>query len=275
METREHDEMSSDSSEEPARSEGGTSTAPSSPEALDADGSVAADTAMPTLPPRVEPAPTPRLERPPEVEERLVSLEQLDEDAIFQLRPAGDVGRLAMDLARLGQAFPVDVRRREGTDRFQLVSGFRRVAALRFLRRTSVLARVHARLPDEDALLVALAGVLHAASPTPGELADLEARLEQEGRLTAAARDMLGRARETDDALAPESVVGAEEEAGEEEVDADELAGQLTARIAELNQDLSLLAPVFDALEPGRRAELLQQLRYAAELVAYFDQEES
>lgn len=275
METREHDEMSSDSSEEPARPEDGTGTAPSSPEALDADGSVAADTAMPTLPPRVEPAPTPRLERPPEVEERLVPLEQLDEDDTFQLRPAGDVGRLAMDLARLGQAFPVDVRRREGTDRFQLVSGFRRVAALRFLRRTSVLARVHARLPDEDALLVALAGVLHAASPTPEELADLEARLEQEGRLTAAARDMLGRARETDDALAPESVVGAEEEAGEEEVDADELAGQLTARIAELNQDLSLLAPVFDALEPGRRAELLQQLRYAAELVAYFDQEES
>jgi len=270
METREHDEMSSDSSEEPAGSEDGTSTAPSSPEALDADGSVAADTAMPTLPPRVEPAPTPRLERPPEVEERLVSLEQLDEDDTCQLRPAGDVGRLAMDLARLGQAFPVDLRRREGTDRFQLVSGFRRVAALRFLRRTSVLARVHARLPDEDALLVALAGVLHAVSPTPEELAELEARLEQEGRLTAAARDMLGRARETDQPLAPESVEGAEEE-----VDADELAAELTARMAELNQDLSLLAPVFDALEPGRRAELLQQLRYASELVAYFDEEES
>jgi len=133
-----------------------------------------------------------------------------------------------------------------------------------------VLARVHARLPDEDALLVALAGVLHAVSPTPEELSELEARLEQEGRLTAAARDMLGRARETDQPLAPESVEGAEEE-----VDADELAAELTARMAELNQDLSLLAPVFDALEPGRRAELLQQLRYASELVAYFDEEES
>src|SRR4029453_13207184 len=98
--------------------------------------------------------------------ERLVSLEQLDEDAIFQLRPAGDVGRLAMDLARLGQAFPGAARRRGGTDRFQLVSGFRRVAALRFLRRTSVLARVHARLPDEDALLVALAGVLQDRKST-------------------------------------------------------------------------------------------------------------
>ena len=80
---------------------------------------------------------------------------------------------------------------------------------------------------------------------------------------------MLGRARATDDGLAPESV-GSE---GEEEVDADELASELTARLGELNQDLALLAPVFDALEPGRRAELLQQLRYAAELVAYFEEE--
>jgi hypothetical protein len=80
---------------------------------------------------------------------------------------------------------------------------------------------------------------------------------------------MLGRARATDDGLAPESVEGE----GEQEVDADELASDLTGRMGELNQDLSLLAPVFDALEPGRRAELLQQLRYAAELVAYFDEE--
>jgi hypothetical protein len=232
------------------------------------DGGTAADPAQPTLPPRVEPVPAPRLDRPPQVEERVVSLEQIDEHDAFQLRPAGDVGRLAMDLARLGQAFPVDVRPVEGTDRFQLVSGFRRVAALRFLRRTSVLARVHASLPDEDALL--LAGVLHAAAPTSEELGEIEARLEREGRLSAAARDMLGRARATDDGLAPESVGGEEEE-----IDADELAAALTARLGELNQDLALLAPVFDALEPGQRAELLQQLRYAAELVAYFDQEES
>ena len=269
METREHPQMSSDSPEERAGPDEGAA-APPSPEAIDADGAVAADSAVPTLPPRVEPASAPRLERPSEVEERLIPLEQLDEDHAFQLRPAGDVDRLAMDLARLGQAFPVDVRRREGTDRYQLVSGFRRVAALRFLRRTSVRARVHADLSDEDALLVALAGILHAAEPTPEELGELEERLLREGRLSAAARDMLDRARASDDGLAPESVEGEEEE-----VDADELAAELTARMGELNQDLALLAPVFDALEPGRRAELLQQLRYAAELVAYFDQEES
>src|SRR5262245_42669960 len=117
MERPEHQEMTSDSGEERPASDPGS-------------------TQPPTLPPRVEPAPAPRLDRPPEVEERLIPLDALDEDDTFQLRAAGDVGRLAMDLARLGQAFPVDVRRREGSDRFQLVAGFRRVAALRFLQRT-------------------------------------------------------------------------------------------------------------------------------------------
>src|SRR5262244_1899687 len=174
METREPEETSPDSSEEPTGPEEGTGAPPR--EGLEPAAATAADSAMPTLPPRVEPSPTPHLERTPQVEERLVSLDLVDEDDSFQLRPAGDVGRLAMDLARLGQAFPVDMRLREGSDRFQLVSGFRRVAALRFLRRTSVLARVHEQLSDEDALLVALAGILHAAAPTPQELADLEKR---------------------------------------------------------------------------------------------------
>ena len=268
MERHEPHEMTSDSSEERPRP--GTGDAPSSPEALDADGAVAADAAMPTLPPRVEPSPAPRLERSPRGGgARSSRSTRSTTTTTFQLRPEGDVARLAMDLARLGQAFPVDVRPGEASDRFQLVTGFRRVAALRFLQRTSVLARVHTRLRDEDALLLALAGALHAEAPTAEELEAIEVRLEQEGRLSPAARDMLGRARATDDGLAPESVEGE----GEQEVDADELASDLTARMGELNQDLSLLAPVFDALEPGRRAELLQQLRYAAELVAYFDEE--
>jgi ParB/Sulfiredoxin domain len=263
METPEH-EMTSDPPEE--------SAAPASAAPGERDGAEAAEPAadapMASLPPRVEPVPDPRLDRAAEVEERLVPLDALDDDDTFQLRPVGDVGRLAMDLARLGQAFPVEARRRAGEERFQLVAGFRRVAALRFLQRTAVLARVHASLSDDDALLIALAGVLHGAAPTPEELADLEGRLDREGRLSAAARDMLGRAR-AEEELAPESV----EDSGEEEVDADELATELTARLGDVNQDLALLAPVFDALEPGRRAELLQQLRYVAELVAYFEEE--
>ena len=80
METREQEQMSSDSSEERTGPDEGGGAVPPSPEAVDADGAVAADAAMPTLPPRVEPTPTPRLDRPPEVDERLVSLDQIDED---------------------------------------------------------------------------------------------------------------------------------------------------------------------------------------------------
>jgi ParB family transcriptional regulator, chromosome partitioning protein len=226
----------------------------------------------PTLPPRVEPGVGPRLAAVSSVEERLVPLDALDPDASFRLREEGEVGRLAMDLARLGQALPVDVRRRAGSEQLQLLTGFRRVAALRFLQRNEVLARIHTQLSDEDALLIALAAVLHGSALAPEEVGQVAERLEAEGRLSAAARDMLDRARSEDDGLAPELVE--EDATGEEEVDADELAAAVTSQLGELNQDLALLAPVFEALEPGRRAELLEQLRYAAELVAYFEDEE-
>ena len=74
---------------------------------------------------------------------------------------------------------------------------------------------------------------------------------------------MLEKALATDDSLAPEST--------EEEVDADELAADAAQRLGSLNQDLSLLADVFTSLDESRRAELLMQLRYSAELVAYLE----
>src|SRR5271154_6422573 len=69
----------------------------------------------------------PVLARPIHVEQALLSLDQLDPDETFRFRPEGDVSRLAQDIARLGQVFPVDVRVQGET--FQLVCGFRRVAA--------------------------------------------------------------------------------------------------------------------------------------------------
>lgn len=203
----------------------------------------------------------PLLERPIHVEQGLLALDQLDEDDAFRLRPEGDVSRLAQDVARLGQVFPVDVRVREG--RFQLLCGFRRVAALRFLQRDKVLARIHTELSDEDALLVALADALHGEPASQEELLLLRERLQEEGRLGPAARDMLEQAL-GEGGLSPEGP--------EQEIDADELAAALTQRLADANQDLALLVPVFGALEDDRKAELLTQLRYAAELVAYLEE---
>jgi ParB family transcriptional regulator, chromosome partitioning protein len=191
-----------------------------------------------------------------------ISLEQVAEDTTFQIRSEGEISKLATDVARLGQLFPVDVRPM-GPDRYQIICGFRRVAALRFLKRDKVQARIHTDISDEDALLLALAAAIHASPVERAELEAKRAELEEQGRLSAATRDMLEKALATEDTLAPESV--------EEEVDADELAADAAQRLGALNQDLSLLADVFNSLDESRRAELLMQLRYSAELVAYLE----
>ncbi|WP_244224587.1 ParB/RepB/Spo0J family partition protein [Corallococcus sicarius] len=217
------------------------------------------DAATPGEEPRVE-AIEPRVMG--QVTAMVLPLERLEEDTTFRLRDEGDVSELATDLARLGQLFPVDVRPR-GDERYQLICGFRRVAALRFLKRDHVQVRVHEELSDEDALLLSLADAIHAS---PVEHDVLEAKrdsLEAEGRLTAPVRDMLEKALATEETLAPEGV--------EEEIDADELAADVAQRMGALNQDLSLLADVFAALDESRRAELLMQLRYSAQLVAYLE----
>ena len=194
-----------------------------------------------------------------------VPLEALDEDEAFALRPVGEVDRLATDIARVGQLAPVDLRP-SSEGRYQVVAGFRRVHALRLLQRDKVLARVHPGLSDEDALLLALAPAIHQHAVTLEQLSAARDRLAAEGRLTGLLRDMLEKALAPDDGLESEYVPGVEEE-----VDADELALATAARLAELNQDLALLADVYAGLDDARKLELLRQLRYAAELVAYLE----
>ena len=195
----------------------------------------------------------------------LIAIDRIDDGPQFQVRPLGDLSALATDLARLGQLFPVDVRPRG--DRYQLVCGYRRLAALKFLHRDQVLARLHPNLSDQDALLMAVASAIHGAAASRDDLAGFKRTLEREGRLSPAVRLMFDNALAADPDLAPESA----EEREEEEVEADELAEDVAARLGELNHDLALLADVFPSLEGRRREELLRQLRYPAELIAYLE----
>lgn len=222
------------------------------------------------------PAPPPSAPGLPQVEETpvvhkhfvapaLIPLDRVDDDGAFRVRSASeleDVAGLATDIARLGQLFPIDVRL-VPPDRFQVITGFRRVAALRFLQRERVLARLHTDVSDADAMLMSLASAIHSKSVTAEALTALRETLEAEGRLSPSARDMFEKALATEDGLAPENV--------EEEVDADELAADVTVRLGQANQDLSLLADVFGDLEPERRDELLKQLRYSIDLVAFLE----
>jgi hypothetical protein len=128
-----------------------------------------------------------------------------------------------------------------------------------------VLARLHVDLSDDDAALIALAEAIHSQPVSREALEAIRERFEAEGKLSVAARDMLEKALSEDEGLAPE------EAPGEEEVDADELAADVTTRLGSINQDLSLLADVFGDLDDDRKAQLLEQLRYSAQLVAFLE----
>ncbi len=93
-----------------------------------------------------------------------IALEDISTDEAFRLRLEGDVADLATSLGRLGQLLPVELRPWPGAasdgPRWQVVAGFRRMAAVRMLARERVLARLHAELSDADAWGVALTQAL-------------------------------------------------------------------------------------------------------------------
>ncbi len=114
-----------------------------------------------------------------------VRLEEIWDDTTFRLRDSGDVSDLATSMGRLGQLAPVELRLRPGVDGegpcWQVVAGFRRVEALRLLRRDRVMARLHERLEDEDAWALALSHALLSEPLTMTELEALRERLEVAG----------------------------------------------------------------------------------------------
>jgi ParB-like chromosome segregation protein Spo0J len=111
-----------------------------------------------------------------------VPLAAVGDDATFRVRPEGDVSHLAASIGRLGQLSPVELRPDPAAPgRYQVVAGFRRLAALRMLMRERVLARVHEQLDDADAWGIALGQAL-LTEPLDGEaLVALRQRLADTG----------------------------------------------------------------------------------------------
>ncbi|HET9552824.1 MAG TPA: ParB N-terminal domain-containing protein [Anaeromyxobacteraceae bacterium] len=233
----------------------------------------------------------------------LVPLAAISPDATFRLREPGDVSPLAGSIARLGQLGPVELRplpgAGDGPVRFQLVAGFRRVAAVRLLARGRVLARVHQRLDDEDAWALALSQALLGEPLAAAELEALRARL-REARLAPWAEELVdealvrapvdpaererflqflaGAPAEAEAAPSDEDAASAaaaeEPEAGAaepptEELTAEELAAELATRLWEVNQDLSTAVDAWDELPEEARRMILDQARYMAELYPY------
>ncbi len=240
-----------------------------------------------------------------------VALEDLSDDATFRLRDEGDVAPLATSMGRLGQLVPVELRpvptgesplpvaepasesplplaapggegQREGAGhpRYQIVAGFRRVAAARLLGRERVLARVHAALDDDDAWNLALAQALVAEPLLASELGALGERLAA-AKLAPWAVELVPEAvarAPVDPTLRErfreflERAAKAEGQGGEAvEVTPDELALDLAKRMYDVNQDLALAWSSWAELPPEGRRMIVAQARYVAQLLAHLE----
>jgi hypothetical protein len=218
-----------------------------------------------------------------------VPLARISDDAAFRLRDEGDVSALAASLGRLGQLVPVELRPLPGdpgdAPRFQVVAGFRRLAAARLLARERILARVHAELRDEDAWALALGEALLGEPLLASELEGLRARLAASGEAPwaeellpdALARapvepwlrerflEFLERERAAPDASGDIEVV---------EVTPEELASDLARRMFAANEDLALALDAWVELPPEGRRMILEQARYVAAVLPLLEERE-
>ncbi|RMG14811.1 MAG: hypothetical protein D6729_13240 [Deltaproteobacteria bacterium] len=221
------------------------------------------------LGPRLEAAsrlPPPPLPVAPEP--RWIPLAEIVETNEYRLRPSLHPEVLAESIARRGQVSPVDLRPIDGG--LQLVAGHRRYEATKLLHRTRILARIHEGLTDDEALFLALADDLDRRPWTADELERLEARLEASGWMTPRVQALLERARGhaevVEDAVAPGREAHEALEA-EEEIEIDVLADRVRDRLADGCNDLAVLYECWADLDEGRRADLLECVRYLAEML--------
>ncbi|HZZ85541.1 MAG TPA: ParB N-terminal domain-containing protein [Anaeromyxobacteraceae bacterium] len=192
-----------------------------------------------------------------------VPLSTIDPEEPFKLREPGDVTALATSIGRLGQLAPVELRRHPsaGRDeaRYQVVSGHRRLAAVKLLQRDRVLARIHVDLPEREAWALVSAVALLDEPLGPSELAALReklarAQVEWAGPLVEAALARLSRG------------------------DGASLAGEparLAQQLYEVNRALHAGLASWRSFPPDARAQVLAQLRFSAELLPYLEEKKA
>jgi hypothetical protein len=181
-----------------------------------------------------------------------------------------DLTLIEESLAHDGQLDPV-IARRQG-ERWQVIDGFRRLAAAERLGWQRVKVRLFDELSDEDAARMTTRHAV-TALPQPDALEALATRLPEGA--AEVVRESAHRFERRSDVSMEEAAAApaAETEANEEEeVTLEDLAQRVVAQLSGISQDLALLQENWADITAEQRTQLRDLVRYTAELLPYLEE---
>jgi ParB/RepB/Spo0J family partition protein len=116
-----------------------------------------------------------------EFESTLIGIDLIDESNVLRLRhpPYPGIPALAEDIQRSGQSTPLFVR--PTGERYELISGYRRLAALKLISAPTAWCRIYRDLSDSEAYLRAISENEARDSLSDLERAEICARLQRDG----------------------------------------------------------------------------------------------
>lgn len=112
-----------------------------------------------------------------------MNIKDITGDTTYRYRANLDIGELADSIKRDGQLIPIVVRRQG--DKYQLISGFRRIAAMTKLGRKRVQAKVIDVASDAQARRISLLENLERNSLSAWDLAATAAKFRKQGMKNA------------------------------------------------------------------------------------------
>jgi ParB family chromosome partitioning protein len=112
-----------------------------------------------------------------------IEIDDIIKDQEFRYRANLNIDDLVDSIRKDGQLVPIMVRRRDG--KFQLISGFRRIAALRELGRNKVQAKILGDVSDAEARRVSLLENLERNSLSAWDQVAVAARFREQGMRNA------------------------------------------------------------------------------------------
>ncbi len=218
-----------------------------------------------------------------------IPLSQLDlEDDTFQTRELANLEGLTKSIEAEGQQNPVLLRLKPDK-KWQIVAGFRRIGALKQLKREEVKARLFDELSDEEAVELSILDNLYQEGLSEEEIKKYQEKLREKGILNPNIESFLqGKIAAVAISLTPKKEAE-EEEREEEEKEEEEkeekekeeegviyledLLSETYERLSEAARELERLYPHWEDVSGEEKEDIIAQCQYIHDLLPLLKKE--